>query len=132
MATTTKQQLIEDRALRNAAMRVVQADIGFIKSDLAQRSLGERFRDVAEDGAIEAADYAETHPGQVGGTAALVVGGIAAWIFRGHIADAIAGLFQGLSDEENEEDEPPCDARDAAERAERNKCCCQPVGRQRH
>ena len=123
MAATTKQQLIEDRALRDAARQVIDADIAFIKGDLAQRSLGDRLKDRAEDGAIEAAEYADDHPDKMR-IAAVATAGVAVWLLRDQIADALAALFRGFSDEEDE----PCDCRDAAEWAERNKCCSRPVG----
>lgn len=95
-----KQQLAADRAMRDAAKRVVEADVEFIKGDIERQSIGERVKLRAEDGALEAAEFAEANPVQVGTGLFFVIAGIFAWIFRDVIVEAVDGLLG--SDEEEE------------------------------
>lgn len=90
-------ELKEDLMLRNAAKRLVKADLGFVKGDVAQKGIGSRAAGRAREGAADiaenAADYADTHRVQVGTGIAVAVAAFAGWIFRDRLADAIYGLF---------------------------------------
>ncbi|WP_120078510.1 hypothetical protein [Aurantiacibacter odishensis] len=90
-------QLQQDRALRNAAKRLVKADFGFVKGDMAQKGLGGRIAGRAKDGAADiaesTADYASEHRLQVGTGIAVAVAAFAGWIFRDRLADAVYNLF---------------------------------------
>lgn len=100
-----EQQLQEDRALRNAAKRLVKSDLGFVKSGMAQKGLGARVAGRAKDGAADiaesTADFAETHRAQVGTGIAIAVLAVAGWIFRDRLSDAIFDLIheKGLLEE---------------------------------
>lgn len=97
-------QLAEDRALRDAALRLFKADVALVRGDLAARGVGPRVADRVGDAALdmvdEAAEYAQDHRGQVAaGIAALLL-----FLFRGPLFDALGALFGG-DDEEDEGDE---------------------------
>ena len=94
MSTSTS-QLLEDRALRDAARGLVRNDIAFIRESVSARSLPARLADRVSGGARdivdEAAVIADEHRAVLRG--ALVMGalGLAAWVFR-------TQLVQGLDD----------------------------------
>ncbi|WP_338244754.1 hypothetical protein [Aurantiacibacter hainanensis] len=96
-----ERELKEDLMLRNAAKRLVKADLAFLKGDMAQKSLGGRVADRAKDGAADmaenAADYADTHRVQVGTGVAVAIAAIAAWIFRDRLADAVYDMLHEKS-----------------------------------
>lgn len=98
----SEHQLAEDKALRDAALAVFQADLKFIRQDLAVRGVGgriaDRIGDAALDLADEAADYAEENKGQV----AAAVGAIVLWFARAPLLNGLAHLL-GLSDEDASE-----------------------------
>lgn len=85
-------QLAEDRALRDAAKRLFDADIAFIREDLAQRGAGGRIADRAVDAALDTADdglnlAAEHKTALIAITTALV-----AWFARRPICRAFSAL----------------------------------------
>ncbi|GAA5050349.1 hypothetical protein GCM10023208_09240 [Erythrobacter westpacificensis] len=92
-----EQQLHEDRALRNAAKRLVKADLGFVKGDMAEKGIGGRIAGRAKDGAADiaenTADYAGEHRLQVGTGFFIAAAAFAGWIFRDRLADAVYNLF---------------------------------------
>lgn len=89
--------LRQDRALRNAAKRLVKADLGFLKGDVAEKGLGGRIADRAKDGAAgiaeSAADFAGENKLQVGTGLVVAAAAFAGWIFRDRLGDAIYDLF---------------------------------------
>ncbi|WP_305095972.1 hypothetical protein [Croceibacterium aestuarii] len=98
-----ERQLADDRALRDAALAVFQADLRFIKEDLAARGVGGRIADRLGDSALDmvddAVDYAESNKGQIGAAVAAV----AIWFARVPILNGLADLF-GLESDEAEPD----------------------------
>jgi hypothetical protein len=97
----TDRQLAEDRALRDAALRLFKADLDLVRSDLAMRGAGQRVADRVGDAALDtmddALDYAQDHKGQLAaGVTALLL-----FLFRGPILDMLAGLL-GDDDEDEE------------------------------
>lgn len=88
----------EDRALRDASLALVKADIAHLRSNLSGKSLGERFVDRVSEGAVdvfeEAVDVAENHRGVL----ATLVAAIFVWFAR----NPIMSLFV---EEENDEGE---------------------------
>lgn len=90
-------QLEQDRALRNAAKRLVKSDLGFVKGDMARKGIGGRIVGRAKDGAAgiaeNTADYASENRVQVGTGIALAAAAFAGWIFRDRLADAVYDLF---------------------------------------
>lgn len=92
---SAKQALLESRALRNAARRVLTADVAYVRSDAAKRGwvrsaaqMGSDYLTVVGEGAL---DLAQTNRGKVAGGVALALTGLAAWAFRDQIADALGG-----------------------------------------
>jgi hypothetical protein len=107
----TDRQLAEDRALRDAALRLFKADLDLVRGDLATRGVGQRAADRVGDAALdtmdEAVDFARDHKGQVAaGLSAIVL-----FLFRGPLLDALARLFGGDDSEHDDSD------RDDEERA---------------
>lgn len=92
-----EQDLREDRMLRDAAKRLVKADIGFLKGDMAEKGIGARIADRAKDGAAEMADdaahYAGTYRTEVGTGVVVAILAILGWIFRDRLADAVYSMF---------------------------------------
>ena len=70
-------QLAEDKALRDAALRLFKSDIALIRGDLDERGVGARARDRVGEAAMgmvdDAIDYAEDNKGWVAAGAAAVV-----------------------------------------------------------
>jgi hypothetical protein len=88
------EQLAEDKALRDAALQLFKSDIGLVRGDLGERSVGARAKDRLGEAALgmldDAIDYAEDNKGWVAaGTAAVVV-----WFARRPILGWVAGLLE--------------------------------------
>ena len=97
-----ERQLAQDKAVRDAALAVFQADFGFIKEDMAARGVGGRIADRLGDSALdmvdEAVDYAESNRGRIAaGVAAAVM-----WFARAPILNGLADIF-GLEDDDAEQ-----------------------------
>jgi len=103
--TASDRQLAEDRALRDAALRLFKADLALVRGDLAARGVGQRAADRVGDAALdtmdEAVDYAKEHKGQV----AAGISAILLFLFRGPLLDALASLFD--DDDSDLDDEEP-------------------------
>ena len=106
-------RLAEDKALRDAALRLFKSDLELIRGDLGERGLSARAKDRVAGAALEilddAVDYAETNRGWVAAGAAAVVlwfarkpilGWLADWLDGGENADAEPGEPAGRSDRE--------------------------------
>ncbi|TIX50015.1 hypothetical protein [Alteraurantiacibacter aquimixticola] len=98
-----KKRWLEDRAMRDAAREVVTSDVSFIKTDVAQQSVGSRMAESGQNTvrmmALGVADVAADNRGKVGAGLALAAAGLAAWVFRKPIAEALEGF---LSEFEND------------------------------
>jgi hypothetical protein len=94
-------QLKEDRALRDAARRLVEADLGLVKSDVNERSVGKRATDLlaaeSRDAAEGALDFAAQRPLMISG----IVLAILAFLFRNSIIDLI---INWLDDDDDDDD----------------------------
>jgi len=92
------QQLAEDRALRDAALRLVKADVGFIRQDLAERGPGGRIVDRVSDATIDtvddAVDYAQEHRVMVIGAAIAIV----AWFAREPLSRGLTRAWHEVED----------------------------------
>jgi hypothetical protein len=92
-------QLLEDRALRDAARELVQGDIGYIREGLANRGIPARIldratgsaREISGEAAIAAKENAVTL-----GTG-VAVGALAAmaWVFRSQLSQIACDLMGG-------------------------------------
>ncbi len=100
-----ERKMIEDRALRDAALALVQADIAHLRTDLTNKGLGARFIDRLTEGANdvldEAADVAENNRGVLLTLLAAVV----LWLAR----NPLLSLFGDEEDEDEETEEPERD-----------------------
>jgi len=102
--SASARQLAEDKALRDAAHRLFQADLALVRADLAVRGPGARVADRIGDAALDTMDetlaYAQDHKGQVAaGVSALLL-----FLFRGPLLDAVAAL---LGDDDDRHEEEP-------------------------
>lgn len=91
-------QLAEDRALRDAAKRLFDADVAFIREDLAQRSAGGRVADRAADAALDTADDALSAAREHKTILLVVTAGIVAWFARRPICRAVTALRDKAGD----------------------------------
>ena len=99
-----EQQFLEDRALRNAAKALLDADIERVKADLDDRSVGKRALDRAKDGAAEVFEKASDSASSNSGILALLIGAIVLWFAR----NPILSLFSSGEEEATEAiAEPP-------------------------
>jgi len=98
-------QLVEDRALRDAALRLFKADLDLVRGDLAARGAGGRVADRVSDAALdtmdEALDYAQDHKGLV----ATGISAILLFLLREPLLSALAALFE-QDDVEHDDEEP--------------------------
>lgn len=105
-----EQQLREDRALRNAARRLVTSGLEHVKGDVAEKGFGARLLDRAKDGAAEiaenSADLAANNRAQVSTGLALGALAFVGWMFRDQLADAINAALEELGVEEGGGDNP--------------------------
>lgn len=100
--TDLKRQMVEDRALRDAARALVSADIAHVRNLLSGKSLTERMMGRVGDGARDAlehaADAADNHRGAI----AVLIGAIVLWFAR----NPLMALFdRGEPRDENDGDE---------------------------
>ena len=103
--STPAERLQHDRALRDAALRLVKADLALVRGDLAARGVGTRVADRVGDAALETLDdavaYAQGHRGQVAaGITALLL-----FLFRGPLLDSLAALIAEDGDEDEDADD---------------------------
>ena len=95
------QKLADDRALRDAALRIFRDDLRFVREDLHARGIGGRIADRLGDASLDvlddAIDYAEDNKGTVAaGLAAVVL-----WFARSPILHGVADIL-GLDEHEEE------------------------------
>ena len=97
MSAALEKQLLEDRAMRDAARAVFKADVAQVRASLAERSIPSRIVDRIGEGAAdvldEAIEAADSHKGVV----ATLIAAIVLWFARNPILD----LFR--SDEDQSE-----------------------------
>ena len=85
MSSRLERQMLEDRALRNAARALVQADVEHLKADLKGKSIGSRVADRMTEGAVdvfeEAVEVAEDNKGVL----ATLIAAVVLWFTRNPI-----------------------------------------------
>lgn len=108
--STPDERWQHDRALRDAALRLVKADIALVRDDLAARGVGTRVADRVGDAALETLDdavgYAQDHRGQV----AAAITALVLFLFRGPLLDALAALIGDDEAEDEDQDEDMVEA----------------------
>lgn len=89
--TWRREQLREDRHMRDAARALVEADLKNLRADLSTRSLGERAADRIATGASEVYDEAIEVASDHKGALAAIVAALALWFARHPILEALFG-----------------------------------------
>lgn len=116
-----EQDLREDRALRNAAKKLLKVDLAFLKGDMAAKGIGGRIADRAKDGAADiaegAADYASENRLKVGTGIVVGLAAFVGWLFRDRLADAIYDIVHEKSTLEKAKDKVTETAEQLAEDA---------------
>ena len=97
---TDRQQLREDRALRDAARALVHADIAHLKRDLKTRGLGDRLFGTMGDGAKDVLEKASEAADNNRGVLAALTGAMVLWFARNPLLD----LIFGTAEDEEERD----------------------------
>lgn len=97
--TWRREQLLEDRHLRDAARALVEADIANLRADLSVKSIGERAVDRITEGASEVYEEALEVAADHKGALAAIVAALLLWFARHPILEALFG-----EDEEPGED----------------------------
>lgn len=89
--SVTREQVIEDMHLRDAARALVEADVENLRADLRIKGVGERAVDRITDGASdvyeEAIEVASDHKGAL----AAIVAALVLWFARHPILEAVLG-----------------------------------------
>lgn len=93
--TWRREQLLEDRRLRDAARALVETDLRNLKADLSAKSLGERAVDRIAGGASDVYDEAMEVAADHKGALAAIVAALALWFARHPILDALFGENEG-------------------------------------
>ena len=89
--TWRREQLLEDRHLRDAARALVEADLQNLRAELSVKSLGERAVDRIAEGANEVYDEAIEVAADHKGALAAIVAALALWFARHPILEALFG-----------------------------------------
>lgn len=84
-----KRQMQEDRALRDAARALVEADVAHVKNAFSGPSLAERAAGSLSDGAKDVFDKASTAAEDHKGILAALVGAVLIWIARNPIMELL-------------------------------------------
>ena len=96
-----RQRMLEDRYLRDSARALVDADIKHLKSNFANKSLGERAIDRIREGASdlyeEAIDVADDNKGAL----AALIAAVVVWFARNPILQIFG--FGEQADEDNDD-----------------------------
>ncbi len=93
--TGLREQVMEDRHLRDAARALVEADVANLRADLAVKSLGGRAVDRIADGASEVYDEAVEVASDHKGALAAILAALALWFARHPILEALFGEDAG-------------------------------------
>ncbi len=93
-----KQQMREDRTIRDAARGLVEADIANLRADLASKSLGERVLGRVGESASQLLDHVGESAQNNRGILATLLGAIALWFAR----NPIMSLFSDNEDSDCE------------------------------
>lgn len=85
--TDLKRQMIEDRAMRDAARTILESDIAHIKSELSAKGIGERMLGSVGEGAVDVLERAGEAADNHKGVLATLVGAVVLWFARNPILD---------------------------------------------
>lgn len=99
--TWRREQMMEDRHIRDAARALVDADFKNLRADLSIKGIGERAVDRIGEGASEVYDEAMAVAADHKGALAAIVAGLVLWFARHSILEALFGMEfdDGTADE---------------------------------
>lgn len=89
--TWRREQLLEDRHLRDAARALVDADLKNLRANLSVKSIGERAVDRITEGASEVYDEALEVAADHKGALAALVAALVLWFARHPILEVLFG-----------------------------------------
>ena len=89
--TWRREQLLEDRHVRDAARALVEADIENLRADLSNKGIGERAVDRLTEGASEVYDEAMEVAADHKGALAAILAALLLWFARHPIGEALFG-----------------------------------------
>lgn len=89
--TVTREQVVEDMHLRDAARTLLDADWANLRADLQVRGVGARALDRITDGASDVYDEAIEVASDHKGALAAIVAALVLWFARHPILEAISG-----------------------------------------
>ena len=89
--TLRREQVIDDRHMRDAARALVDADISNLRADLSNKGVGQRAVSRIAGGASEVYDEAIEVAADHKGALAAVVAALALWFARHPILEALFG-----------------------------------------
>jgi hypothetical protein len=89
--TWRREQLLEDRHLRDAARALVEADLKNLRANLSVKSIGERAVDRITEGASEVYDEALEVAADHKGALAALVAALVLWFARHPILEVLFG-----------------------------------------
>ncbi len=105
-----ERKLQQDRASRDAARRLVEADLGILRGEGEKPGIKQRAADGARETsrtlAGQAADVVSAHPLATGGIVALIL----LLFFRNSVLDLVIHLLEG--EDEDEDGDPPLSRHD--------------------
>lgn len=99
--TPMERQFVEDRAMRDSAKALFEADIAQVRGDLAARGVGERIGARIGEGAVDMADEALELAGENKGTLSAAVAALLLYVFRNPLIEWLFGEDDGDFDEED-------------------------------
>lgn len=89
--TWRREQMIEDRNLRDAARAVVETDLRNVRDGLSTKSIGERAASRIAEGASDVYDEAIEVASDHKGALAAIIAALALWFARHPILEALFG-----------------------------------------
>ncbi|XUU60290.1 hypothetical protein ACRAQ6_12070 [Erythrobacter sp. HA6-11] len=95
-----KRQMLEDRAVRDAAKALIDADVAHVKNTFSGPSLTERAASNLNEGAREVFDKASNAAGDHKGVLAALIGAILIWFARNPILSLFDNEENDTSDEQ--------------------------------
>lgn len=110
MSDSLERQLKEDRALRNAARALVEADISHVKADFSAKNVGVRFAGRMKEGAIDVYEDAVDIADDNRGVLTTLIAAVVIWFAR----NPIMSLF----DDSDPDEEISCDETEEFEETE--------------
>lgn len=89
--TARREQMEQDRRMRDAARALVEADVSNLRANLSAKSIGERAVDRLATGASDVFDEAKDVAAEHKGILAAVIAALVLWFAREPIRDQLLG-----------------------------------------